>query len=308
MANQQGVNRQEQTTTIRQPASANFLVDSLDRDDNSPDAGNFSINKKNSLFNGFFNRLAVQEVVLEYGIPNVSQVNENDTFAFTYDFGAGPVVDIVSIPPGWYSVADALDTLVDQMNTAVGVPNAFKIVGTGFGPVSMDVDQAVVPGGTFEINEEGPAGQINNLGIQIFSLELLDIGQNASYKILSPRILPYRYLDIVSPQLTYNQNLKDADTSQNSRDVLYRWYFAWDNEPNYYDAYGFPILQGYRQFVARRLIAYPKQIKWNANQPIGSIQFQVFNDIDELVLTSEFPASGGVAELEFQMTFLLSED
>lgn len=308
MANQQGVNRQEQTITIRQPATANFLVDSVDRAEAYPDAGDFTITKKNSLFNGFFNRLAVQEVVLDWGIPNVSQVNENDTFAFTYDFGGGPVVDVVSIPPGWYTVSEALDTLVDQMNLSVATPNAFKITGTGFGPVSMDVDQAVVPGGTFEINDVGPAGQINNLGQQIFGAELIDIGQNQQYFILSPRLLPYRYLDIVSPQLTYNQNLKDADTSQNSRDVLYRWYFAWDNEPTSYDAYGFPVLQGYKQFIQRRLISYPKQIKWNPNQPIGSIQFQVYDDTDELVLASEFPISGGVAELEFQMTFLLSED
>lgn len=303
-----GVPMTEHATTIRPPSTANFLVDSVDRDDAYPDAGKFTISKKSNLFNGFFNRLAVQEVVLDWGIPNVSQVHENDTFSFTYDFGAGPVVDVVNVPSGWYSVAEMLDTLVDQMNTAVGVPNAFKITGTGFGPVSMDVDQAVVAGGTFEINETGPAGQINNLAQQIFGDKLIEIGQNLQYFITAPRLLPYRYIDIVSTQLTYNQDLKDADTSQNSRDVLYRWYFAWDNEPTSYDPYGFPLLQGYRQFIQRRLISYPKQILWNTTQPIGSVSFEVFDDTDALVLTSDFPASAGGAEMEFQMTFLLTED
>lgn len=289
--------------TIRYPSTAHFLVDSNDRDDVYPDAGNFQINKKNSLFNGFFNRLALQEIVLDWGIPNVSTVHQNTSFTYTYNFGAGDVEDTVFIPDDWYTVQEALDILVSQMNVSVGVPGAFVIV-AGNGGVSMNVDQAVVVGGTFEINAQNTAGtEINNLGVQIFGDQQINQGQNVSYQVIAPRILPYNYLDFVSPQLTYNQELKDADTSKQSRDVLYRWYFAWDNETAY-DSYGFPILQGYRQFVQRRLISFPKQVKWNANQPIGSVTFQVYNDLDELVLASEYD----VAEMNFQMTFLLSED
>ena len=161
---------------------------------------------------------------------------------------------------------------------------------------------------TFEINEINGAGtQPNNLGQQIFGETLLDVGQQPEYFILAPRILPYNYLDFVSTQLTYNQDLKDADTSQQSRDVLYRWYFAWDT-PTEYDSYGFPIVQGYRQFIQRRYIPFPKQIRWNSTQPVGAVSFQVYDDLDNLVLTSEFGNSEGQPEMEFQMTFLLSED
>lgn len=297
----------DDTFTIRFPSTANFLVDSNDRDDTFPDAGNFTITKKNSLFNGFFNRLAVVEVVMDWGIPNVAVLHQNTSFTFTYDFGAGPIEDTVFIPGGWYSVQQALDLLVDQMNVSVGTPNAFVIV-SGAGGVSMAVDQAVVAGGTFEINEINTAGtQPNNLGLQIFGETLLDVGQQPEYFILAPRILPYNYLDFVSTQLTYNQDLKDADTSQQSRDVLYRWYFAWDT-PTEYDSYGFPLLQGYRQFIQRRYIPFPKQIRWSSQQPIGAVSFQVYDDLDNLVLTSEFGNSEGQPEMEFQMTFLLSED
>jgi hypothetical protein len=114
-------------------------------------------------------------------------------------------------------------------------------------------------------------------------------------------------LDFVSPQLTYNQELKDADTSKNVKDVLYRWYFAWDEETSY-DTLGFPVLQGYRSFIQRRLISFPKQIRWNNTQPVGVVQFQVFDDNDDIVDSDAFPAEEGGAEMEFQMTFLLSEN
>ncbi len=301
MANRMGFSPESNTFTIRYPSTANFLVDSDDRT-LGEDAGNFTINKPNALFNGFFNRLALQEIVLDWGIPNVSTVHGNTSFSFTYDFGAGPVQDTVFLPDDWYTAQEALDLLVSQMNTSVGVPNSFVIV-SGNGGVSMNVNQTTHPGGTFEMNLTGASGENNLLGGEIFSLEQMDQGQAPSLQIIAPLIQPIQYLDFVSPQLTYNQNLKDGSTAPQTKDVLYRWYFAWDNETTY-DSYGFPILQGYRQFKQRRIIPFPKQIKWNSNQPIGSIQFQVFDNADDLVLASGFP----VAEMEFQMTFLLSED
>ena len=293
----------EKAVTIRPPSTANFLIDSFDRDfDAYPSSGNFVINKTNSLFNGFFNRMAVQEVVLDWGIPNVSQYKENDTFIFTYVFPpGGPIVDTVTLPTGFYTVAQVLAALVSQMNISVGVPGAF-VINSGNTGVYMSVDQAVVPGGTFEINATDLSGQIFTVGQE-------DAGQATSYPIICPRILNYRYLDFVSPQLTYNQELKDNDTSPQSRDVLYRWYFGWDNETSY-DTLGFPILQGYRSFVARRLISFPKQIRWNKNQPVGQVSFQVYDDEDDIVNAEvpAFPAVDGGASMEFQMTLLLSEE
>lgn len=288
-------------STIRPPSTANFLIDSTDRDEVAyPNSGNFQIVKTNSLFNGFFNRMAVQEVVLDWGIPNISLQDHNDTFTVTYVFPPNPAATTtINLPNGFYTVAQALATIVSQLNVAVGTPGAFVITAGNTG-VYMDVDQAVVPGGTFEINEE-------NLANQIFTAGQIDAGQAQGYPIIAPRILNYRYLDFVCPQLTYNQELKDSDTSPQSRDVLYRWYFGWDNETSY-DTLGFPILQGYRSFVARRLIAFPKQIRWDPKQPIGNLKFEVYDNVDQIVDAEKFPAVDGGAVMEFQMTLLLSED
>jgi hypothetical protein len=299
---------EKKAVTTRPSSTANFLIDSADRDQEAyPSSGTFQIVKKQSIFNGFFNRMSVQEVVLDWGIPNISLVAENDTFTIDYDDNVNPAVEhTISLPTGFYSAEQALDTIVSQLNVSVGTPGAF-VISSGNTGVYLDIDQAVVPGGTFEILSTSALNQPNNLAEEIFATSQIDNGFSASYPIIAPRILPYRYLDFVCSQLTYNQELKDADTSEQSRDVLYRWYFGWDQETSY-DGYGFPVLQGYRSFVARRLIAYPKQIRWASVQPVGNLTFQVYNDSDEIVNAEDFDPADGGAEMEFQMTLLLSED
>lgn len=297
-------------TTTRPPTTANFLVDSVDRDQEAyPSSGDFTIVKTQSLFNGFFNRIGVTEVVLDWGIPNVSDVDDNNTFTILYDDAVNPAVQHTAIlPNGFYTVAQALATIVGQLNVSIGTPGAFVITSGNTG-VAMGINQTVVAGGTFEILgvSAPPQNDENNLGREIFPDGLIDAGFLQSYPIIAPRILPYRYLDIVSNQLTLNQELKDGDTSRQSRDVLFRWYFGWTNETSY-DTLGFPILQGYRSFIERRAIAFPKQIRWDPTQPIGNISFTVFNDVDEIVDSTAFPAVDGGAEMEFQMTMLLSEN
>lgn len=302
---------EQKAVTTRPSSTANFLIDSVDRDQEAnPSSGDFQIVKKQSIFNGFFNRMSVQEVVLDWGIPNISPVHGNNILVFTYEFPPGaPVQSYVELPAGFYTAENVLDELVSLMNIDVGVPGAFVITSGSTG-VFMAVDQAVVPGGTFEINEilPGPPERDGtDLAYELFAVNQVNDGQNQAYAILCPRLLPYRYLDFVCNQLTYNQELKDSDTSERSRDVLYRWYFAWDTETSY-DGYGLPILQGYRSFVQRRLIAYPKQIRWSPKQPVGNLQFQVYDDTDVIVDAEAFPSNEGGAEMEFQMTLLLSED
>jgi hypothetical protein len=316
MARSRGVEdtAEKKAVTTRPSSTANFLIDSFDRDgDAYPSSGDFQIVKKQSIFNGFFNRMAMQEVVLDWGIPNISSSGDVETsnFSISYDDNVNPPVEhTISIPDGFYTVEKALDTIVSQLNVSVGTPGAFVItsgIGTT-GPAEMEIDQAVVPGGTFEILLQPTLFPLqNNLGSLLFAANQLDNGYAAAYPVMAPNLLPFRYLDFVCNQLTYNQELKDGDTSEKSRDVLYRWYFGWDNETAY-DGYGYPILQGYRQFRQRRLIAYPKQIRWQSAQPVGNLSFQVYNDRDEIVDATLYTTANGGANMEFQMTLLLSED
>jgi hypothetical protein len=263
---------------IRFPSTANLYVDSLDRTSGS--SSNFIINKPSNILTGFFTRIAVTEIVFDYCIPNVRAVDGNNTISVLV--GASPY--LVTLNDGFYTVKEVLDRAVALLNTAVGSAT-FSIT------TDADGDVFLTNTSNYILYETPLAIQLNITGGATPSLDK---------QVECPAIQNSKYFDIVSQNLTYCQDLKDASTSQNVRDVLYRWYLAWDNEGQY-DAYGFPIFQGYKPFIQRRTIAFPKQIKWDNIQPIGQLGFQIYNSDGSLTDTT---TSG---ELEFNITLLVSE-
>jgi hypothetical protein len=263
---------------IRFPSTANLYVDSLDRTSGS--SSNFIINKPSNILTGFFTRIAVTEVVFDYCIPNVRAVDGNNTISVL--IGTSPY--LVTLNDGFYTVKEVLDRAVALLNTAIG-SSTFSIT------TDADGDVFLTNTSNYILYETPLAIQLNITGGATPSL---------SKQVECPAIQNSKYFDIVSQNLTYCQDLKDASTSQNVRDVLYRWYLAWDNEGQY-DDYGFPIFQGYKPFIQRRTIAFPKQIKWDNIQPIGQLGFQIYNSDGSLTDTT---TSG---ELEFNMTLLVSE-
>jgi hypothetical protein len=130
----------------------------------------------------------------------------------------------------------------------------------------------------------------NNLNFEFTSdpdglLDRMDITMDLNAPIQGvgcPDLRPTRFIDFVCSQLTYPQQLKDATTQQQTRDVLCRFYFAEDSPENY-DEYGFPILMGYTRFVRRRIFNPPKYIKWDNNLPVGNLSFQVYGDDGNLL-------------------------
>lgn len=282
--------------TVRPSASANFFVDSLDKVPGQG-SGNFTINKQQSLFNGFFNRIAVSEVVMDWGIPNVATYWNNYQFSVTVS-GAISGTQVVSLADGFYSVEEILDAIVLDLNTLFATPGLFVVVQSpGFPTHELAIDQSVSVS-SFVINN-------TTLARSLFTSAQIGAVANTFQLVQSPLVLGTRYIDIVSSQLTYNQDLKDSTTAAVVRDVLYRWYLAYDNVPMPTDGYGFPVLQGYESFNTRRPIAYPKQIRWSPEQPIGQVAFQAYDDEGRIIDTTNFPLGGN---FQFQMSMLLSED
>jgi hypothetical protein len=133
-------------------------------------------------------------------------------------------------------------------------------------------------------------------------LNIATNGYASTFTVDCPAILPTSYVDFVSNNLTVNQDLKDGSTSLITNDIIYRWYLAWDT-PEPLDSLGYPIYQGYKRFIQRRPIAFPKQIKWDNNIPIGQLSFQVLDDNGRIL--SPDVVQG---EMEWQMTCLVSEN
>jgi hypothetical protein len=327
------VEDEERGVTVRPSSSANFYVDSVDK---PPiyGSGDFTINKNQSLFNGFFKRISTAEVVMDWGLPNVSSWWGNSTIV-VYINNAGVVSRwSVTIEDGFYTIQEALERLTTLLNALVGIPAVFSYGNTGAN-VSLG---ASLPFLVYWSQTEGvldpTAPAITNvnytpakaLARALFASTLLYTGAvpplaaspffTATKLIQSPLLLGTRYVDIVSPQLTYNQDLKDSTTATVQRDVLYRWYLAWDTIPlteQLQVAPGpppefiqtFPIYQGYTPFLQRRVLPYPKQILWNANQPIGQVSFNCYDDRGRLIDTSKFTPNGN---FQFQMSMLLSEN
>jgi hypothetical protein len=248
------------------------MISSLDRDlVVYPNPFNFQITKKASILNGFFTRIGVTEVVLDWCVHNLDE--NNGTNSLVIDLSGAPGT-VIALETGNYTVEECLDALVVALNAETATTGQTFSITTY--PVTLQVDV-----GDFQIIAQGgPSYDLANM---------LDIEMSApadNVLILCPNLQPFNYIDFVSNTLTYAQDLKDASTNEYDRDVLCRWYFAEDTQESY-DGYGFPILMGYKRFYRRRTFSPPKQIRWEPNLPIGNLSFQVYTDQKEIIDNSD---------------------
>jgi hypothetical protein len=330
---------------VRNASTSNFLVSSSDRE---PYIGvystgafigalavsnpcNFTINKVNSLFNGFFTRAAVSEVNLWWNKFNISPIagagpyngNQAGTYFGTNTFTVTVlgVTKNFTMPPGFYNVAQCLDAMLLLLNQAAPA---------GFGAGSFTlVDSATVPGAAFPTNlVQNVRALVNAAGNDFyFTCQTLTIGGNTIpirgladmlsfptfpvappatstypfYYVASPNLQAYPYIDFTSQQITAVQDLKDTSTAQNNPDTLHRWVMADDVNAPIYDTYGYPILMGYKPFKIRRSIAFPKQIRLDPLLPIGQVNFTLVDNNGNQITLSQ------AEQLEYNMLMLISE-
>ena len=277
-----------ESVTVRNPATANLMIDSNDRDETIfPTPWDFQITKRQSIMNGYFTRIGTSEVVLEWFESNIGAGNNTIVFDIS-GTGANPYnsSDTIVLNEDNYTVARALDAIVQQLNDLSGTTGCVFSINNNLIPPRIEC-----AGGVFVIQDGVLQGQLDIIS---GPSKAIDAG------ILNPDLRPYRYIDFVSEDLTYNQNLKDNSTAIHERNVLCRWYFSNDEQP-VLDKYGFTILMGYTQFCFRRLYNPPKQIRWSADQPIGNLRFSVYDDLGELI--TEFTGTSN-----WLMTLQLSEN
>lgn len=264
--------KENTTTSIRQPSTANLMADSQDRTSGTS-AAEFTISRNNSILNGFFNRIGVTEVVLEWFEPNLN-TEQNVSFSFT-ESGGGDVP--VAIPYGFYTV----EQLVVQCATDMTAASSTFGLGRTYTANGGSAEAYIEVTGAFTYSIDNVPGFntiADRLGFKKNTLAkrhvVGEVAKNANGNGWTPDLRQFRYIDFTSSSLTYNQNLKDASTAQSVDNILARWYFSWPTQPAL-DGYGFPILQGYTAFCERRVFNPPKQIKWESNMPIGQLEFKV---------------------------------
>lgn len=315
---------------IREPSTANLLIDSLDRNTYNyytstatsvsgvpmiPQVGNLQTGTLNqnasdfvisSLQNnilGEFTRAAVQEVAMAWNIPNIGNITSKtgDLQYSNTDFkvktSTAGTIFTATLPSGSYTVAQALNALVPLL--AAATSNTWQVVPNA--SYGADLSSNV----SFNVQASSLALE---LGLVISASGSTTYANTATVgKRQPPNLMPWTYVDITCPQLTYCQDVKDATTNPIKRDVLYRWYFAWDGPPQN-DTYGYSILQGYQGFRCRRSIAFPKQIKWDPIQQVtGTLNFTSYANFNTGSVETSITNFDDTANYEFQLTLLLSE-
>ena len=286
--------------TTRPPATANLMIDSADRNENIfATPFDFQIQKNQALLNGFFTRIATSEVALEWAVPNINTNLGTDTVVFD----CSQSTYTVTLQNSFYTVEELLRALPQRMNQVVGTANgAINQFSTSYVGASPNPILANNAPKAFTFSTTALIDKIMDPSVQT---------TNGSIKSFLPSIdlRPTRYIDFVSEDLTYNQNLKDNSTAEFPRDVLNRWYFDWDSAPEL-DGFGYPILMGQSQFAARRIYNPPKFIRWEPTQPVGNTRFQLYDDQGQLMtyLNNTAPLSNGVQATNWLMTLQVSEN
>jgi hypothetical protein len=258
------------------------MIDSADRTSGAS-AWDFTVAKNQNLANGFFTRLGATEVVIEWAIPNIE---DGDTLIFALSSG-GPVTvtfSSASVNGQFLNVAGVLDQCVEALGVGFSVAQSFGVYG---------------------ILNSNPAIAFTAVTGTLANKMNFDTGSAFTFP-QAPDLRLYRVLDILSSDMTYNQNVKDSQTSASENNVLVRWYMA-NDIATAVDKYGYPVLMGYEPFQLRRLYNPPKQIAWTPNMLIGNITFKVLG-----VLNKPFPAQTNPVTVsgpgEWLMTIQLSEN
>ena len=305
-------------TTIRYPSTANLMVYSWDSNpDGDTTSADFQITRAQAIQNGFFTRITSAEVLVNWFIPNVYNLFDVSGTPFSVDI-SGVGVRTAKIPNNFYNAAELIDTVVAQLNT-LGVGTWSVVQNGALGKVAISSTVFWKPrGGAF----------FSTIWTKLGISQITAAGPpyKQAYAVGIPKLSAFAYIDFVSEQMTYNQDLKDFSTSDNPRDILARWWFQRTDDQTPMDKYGYPILYGYAPFKERRVFPMPKQIKWDPIQPLGNVRFEVYYAPDgslpegspyplvELI-TQLYPTIGSgvisgnrVSCFSFGITFLLSEN
>ena len=223
----------------------------------------------------------------------------------------GATTQIITLLNGNYTVNALFDEILDLLNVGTNetptnpANNVFPDIEFSFGGTP-----GILLFGAIDVNTGNPENfQINDtilsrmLGVQI------GINTTPYYDVNRPYLIPpqLRYLDFVCSNITYQQGLKDASTSNFTRDILYRFNLGYDTPPPL-DGDGYAINQGYMPFVQRRYLNFPKMVKWDTQQPIGQLSLQVYDAFGKIVnVQTQANIDPSLGNLEYSIGLLVSE-
>jgi len=307
------MDRTHSAQTIRQPAYAEFLIDSMDRYPNGfPDSmDQITTSSKwttqvggrtnQYALNGYFNRLAVTQIQFQWNLPCIIQ-GYNDEIVVTVTTGVDAGTQSLTITPNYYTPQDLATEL--ENNLQVAFP------GSGF-----TVSYSTFIGG-FTINAgedfffEAATNNLQRRTYTTFGFTAVGNPTADSYIGSVPTMLATRYIDIISAYLAKFQDVKDGSTSQT---------INWQNKI----ARVFPVPPYTRSeitettspcanpFIVTMEFSTPKQIMWSPDEALNNFQLELRDEFGDYVPyfigTPGFAGAPVTYGCEYVMTLYASE-
>jgi hypothetical protein len=301
--------------SVRPSATALFTVNSADRYGGNDvrrqtlvatTPYDFTIRKNESLLNGFFTRMGITEISFPMSLPNCD--GSSSRMAILYTPAGGVEASSIFTAGGFFTPAEisaALQVKIRSLDPsfatatvqygANGLPQFIITMPAGatvsFAPI------ATTGGLPFPYNQN----QIQMYDMFGFTLANALAQQNVVIGNFT-YFQKYQYLDIVSTLLTGNQNLKDSTTAPIDRNILCRLYVDYENSYNVppFDPLFAPA--GTTPFTIYRKFPIPKFVQWDVKQPVGQLNFQVF-DQDGFLIKSD----PQFQDMDWKMSMLVSE-
>lgn len=261
--------------------------------------------------NGRVKRIKLKEINMTYNVPNVNPTNN---VLFVQVEGDAEVA--IEILPGFYTPTELAAAIQTALNEQIPFANAWVCEWI------PGINHFYIRGGVprFRILPKIGQGAGSYNGTMRTDTLATMMGFNSTnlsytYYLESSfaNMLYTTYIDIVSKYMTKNQYISDKSTNaRTGNSLLARLYITPDRNYSITDT----NMIGTRPFMLYKEFASPKEINWDENEPIVSINIQLLDDKGNVLYA---PAAAVDADLPFeystfcgnsgyvQMTFSVSE-
>ena len=345
---------EKKSRAIRYPQSAELHVSSLDRFNSTPtvsqtiaqlssdttslpgsynySSANCVIQTKKALLYGYFNRVAMSEMQIQFRVPTVVAGVNNTFYLAVYAAGVSPPTAFpISIPTGYYTptlLAAAIQAAIRAASTTLSNASIFTVSApTNQSTINALTTGAIQTGFVFTTGTSDlitlaapPSNVPLNVQLNVWKFYRL-IGTNflsfngypsniptAVVATGSPNFLPTDYIDVVSKALTNYKDSKDTNTNESApQGVLGRIYLTdMGSNPQIAmtNSYPDPNCLGSAPFTFTKKWCVPNWSLWSPNQAINTVDIQL---LDMFGTELYYSNVSGCGNTEWQMTLIASE-
>lgn len=287
--------------------NAHIVLNVRDRTSGQYNNASFNANNQN-IIQGQIHSVSVSEVNFPYDIPNI-QTGYN---VFTLSPAVGFATLTITVPPGFYTGAE-LEVLVNNLITNAGAAEAPPILPANMPTLDyrpsenrfvFNAPASNVPNSVWNISSPvtlpftgvgsvGP-GRVGKDILSIMGFQTSQNGdnfvdsdpvqQNLSFAAAGAAPLVFtQYIDICSPQMCKFQYFRDGSTTNLARrsDVICRLYIS--NNVSILEE------EGTRPFVINRQYLNERVMRWTADNSVGTIDIQLYDDVGQPLTTTWQP-------------------